>query len=181
MRGSQPVPAARRAFQRLAESGGRLRVPVVFLTNAGNCLTSSKARELSHALGLQVTVTGQGCPGFGAGPAWPRPQRPEMPLEGVQSVLRVPAGLSSAPQVSPEQVILSHSPLQLFRQFHQRYMLVAGQGPLEENAYKYPLHLGGLWASCCGIPDKGCCSCTAPSPCSASEAQGDIKGMGFTF
>ncbi|NXI25180.1 HDHD5 hydrolase, partial [Sterrhoptilus dennistouni] len=68
----------------------RLRVPVVFLTNAGNCLRSSKARELSHALGLQV---------------------------------------------SPEQVILSHSPLQLFRQFHQRYMLVAGQGPLEENAY----------------------------------------------
>uniref|UniRef100_A0A8C3QGD8 Haloacid dehalogenase like hydrolase domain containing 5 n=1 Tax=Cyanoderma ruficeps TaxID=181631 RepID=A0A8C3QGD8_9PASS len=60
VRGSQPVPAARRAFQRLADSGGRLRVPVVFLTNAGNCLRSAKARELSQALGLQVTVTGQG-------------------------------------------------------------------------------------------------------------------------
>uniref|UniRef100_A0A8C3QGR9 Haloacid dehalogenase-like hydrolase domain-containing 5 n=1 Tax=Cyanoderma ruficeps TaxID=181631 RepID=A0A8C3QGR9_9PASS len=90
VRGSQPVPAARRAFQRLADSGGRLRVPVVFLTNAGNCLRSAKARELSQALGLQV---------------------------------------------SPEQVILSHSPLQLFSQFHERYMLVAGQGPMEENAY----------------------------------------------
>ncbi|NXE65072.1 HDHD5 hydrolase, partial [Calcarius ornatus] len=94
VRGSQPVPAARRAFQRLADGGGRLRVPVVFLTNAGNCLRSDKARELSQALGLQV---------------------------------------------SPEQVILSHSPLQLFSQFHQRCMLVAGQGPVEENARKYPL------------------------------------------
>ncbi|KGL88827.1 Cat eye syndrome critical region protein 5, partial [Charadrius vociferus] len=36
--------------------------------------------------------------------------------------------------VSPEQVILSHSPLRLFNQFHQKCMLVAGQGPVEENA-----------------------------------------------
>ncbi|KFU87800.1 Cat eye syndrome critical region protein 5, partial [Chaetura pelagica] len=36
--------------------------------------------------------------------------------------------------VSPEQVILSHSPLRLFSQFHQKCMLVAGQGPVEENA-----------------------------------------------
>ncbi|NXD96621.1 HDHD5 hydrolase, partial [Chaetorhynchus papuensis] len=90
VRGSQALPAARRAFQRLADGSGRLRVPLVFLTNAGNCLRSAKARELSQALGLQV---------------------------------------------SPEQVILSHSPLQLFSQFHQRCMLVAGQGPVEENAH----------------------------------------------
>ncbi|XP_059328882.1 haloacid dehalogenase-like hydrolase domain-containing 5 [Ammospiza nelsoni] len=90
VRGSQPVPAARRAFQRLTDGGGRLRVPVVFLTNAGNCMRSDKARELSRALGLQVP---------------------------------------------PEQVILSHSPLQLFSQFHQRCMLVAGQGPVVENAH----------------------------------------------
>ncbi|KFQ88967.1 Cat eye syndrome critical region protein 5, partial [Phoenicopterus ruber ruber] len=38
--------------------------------------------------------------------------------------------------VSPEQVILSHSPLRLFSQFHQKCMLVAGQGPVEENAQK---------------------------------------------
>ncbi|KFO54432.1 Cat eye syndrome critical region protein 5, partial [Corvus brachyrhynchos] len=43
--------------------------------------------------------------------------------------------LCSVPQVSPEQVILSHSPLQLFSRFHQRCMLVAGQGPVEENAH----------------------------------------------
>ncbi|NXN96610.1 HDHD5 hydrolase, partial [Rhinopomastus cyanomelas] len=89
VRGSQAVPAAQRAFRKLSDGGGRLRVPVVFLTNAGNCLRSAKARELSQALGLQV---------------------------------------------SPEQVILSHSPLRLFSQFHHRCMLVAGQGPVEENA-----------------------------------------------
>lgn len=50
-----------------------------------------------------------------------------------------PVTLSSLPQVSPEQVILSHSPLRLFSQFHQKCMLVAGQGPVEENALKYPL------------------------------------------
>ncbi|NXP29399.1 HDHD5 hydrolase, partial [Scytalopus superciliaris] len=63
--------------------------PVVFLTNAGNCLPSAKARELSEALRLQVY---------------------------------------------PEQVVLAHSPLQLFSQFHRKCMLVAGQGPVEENA-----------------------------------------------
>uniref|UniRef100_A0A8C9FQ57 Haloacid dehalogenase-like hydrolase domain-containing 5 n=1 Tax=Pavo cristatus TaxID=9049 RepID=A0A8C9FQ57_PAVCR len=89
VRGSQVVPAAREAFRRLSDAGGRLRVPVVFLTNAGNCLRAAKARELSQALGLQV---------------------------------------------SPEQVILSHSPLRLFSQFHPKCMLVAGQGPVEENA-----------------------------------------------
>ncbi|KAF4792312.1 cat eye syndrome critical region protein 5 isoform X1 [Turdus rufiventris] len=57
VRGSQPLPAARRAFRRLADGGGRLRVPVVFLTNAGNCLPSAKARELSRALELQPPPT----------------------------------------------------------------------------------------------------------------------------
>ena len=65
VRGSQAVPAARQAFRRLADSSGRLRVPVVFLTNAGNCLRSAKARELSQALGLQVTAAG---PRPGGGP-----------------------------------------------------------------------------------------------------------------
>ena len=97
VRGSQVVPAAREAFRRLSDAGGRLRVPVVFLTNAGNCLRAAKARELSQALGLQV---------------------------------------------SPEQVILSHSPLRLFSQFHPKCVLVAGQGPVEENAR----NLGFKWA-----------------------------------
>lgn len=53
-----------------------------------------------------------------------------------------------SPQVSPEQVILSHSPLRLFSQFHRRCMLVAGQGPVEENAHKYPL----LCSACVLLP-----------------------------
>lgn len=214
MRGSQALPAARQAFLRLADSSGRLRLPVVFLTNAGNCLRSAKARELSQALELQVKAAAAGAgtagdrratrdraaplagpdgahaagsgsfsaapfgfPGFGgrrtrrrqhlqrdfpgrggelgvaaggdrvAGPAGGRqvaagvrdatgPQG-----EGGKSSPRVPIqfSLSSPPQVSPEQVILSHSPLRLFSQFHQKCMLVAGQGPVEENARKYPL------------------------------------------
>ncbi|NWJ08477.1 HDHD5 hydrolase, partial [Crypturellus undulatus] len=89
VRGSQVIPAARDAFRALSDGDGQLRVPVVFLTNAGNCLRKAKAEELSHALGLQV---------------------------------------------SPEQVILSHSPLRLFSEFHHKCVLVAGQGPLEENA-----------------------------------------------
>uniref|UniRef100_A0A8C6ZUD2 Haloacid dehalogenase like hydrolase domain containing 5 n=1 Tax=Nothoprocta perdicaria TaxID=30464 RepID=A0A8C6ZUD2_NOTPE len=89
VRGSQVIPAARDAFRALSDGDGQLRVPVVFLTNAGNCLRKAKAEELSHALGLQV---------------------------------------------SPEQVILSHSPLRLFSEFHHKCVLVAGQGPVEENA-----------------------------------------------
>ncbi|XP_053111442.1 haloacid dehalogenase-like hydrolase domain-containing 5 isoform X2 [Hemicordylus capensis] len=37
-------------------------------------------------------------------------------------------------KVSPEWVILSHSPLRLFHEFHDKCVLVCGQGPVEENA-----------------------------------------------
>ncbi|XP_074839869.1 haloacid dehalogenase-like hydrolase domain-containing 5 [Carettochelys insculpta] len=89
VRGRYVIPAAQEAFRKLVDSDGQLRVPVVFVTNAGNCLQHVKAQELSDALGLEV---------------------------------------------SPEQVILSHSPLRLFRQFHEKCVLVSGQGPVEENA-----------------------------------------------
>lgn len=52
-------------------------------------------------------------------------------------------------------MILSHSPLRLFSQFHRRCMLVAGQGPVEENAHKYPL----LCADCFLLPFL-LCPCT---------------------
>lgn len=46
-------------------------------------------------------------------------------------------------QVSPDQVMLSHSPLRMFTQFHKMRVLVSGQGPVEEVAHKYPvLNLG---------------------------------------
>nr|XP_056701840.1 haloacid dehalogenase-like hydrolase domain-containing 5 [Euleptes europaea] len=37
-------------------------------------------------------------------------------------------------KISPERVILCHSPLRLFHKFHDKRMLVSGQGPLAQNA-----------------------------------------------
>ncbi|KAF7236851.1 Haloacid dehalogenase-like hydrolase domain-containing 5 [Varanus komodoensis] len=93
LRGRLVIPAAKKAFQKLTDSKGQFRVPVAFVTNAGNCSRDSKAEELSEALGFKV---------------------------------------------SPEWVILSHSPLRLFHQFHKKCVLVCGQGPVEENAREYP-------------------------------------------
>uniref|UniRef100_H3AS69 Haloacid dehalogenase-like hydrolase domain-containing 5 n=2 Tax=Latimeria chalumnae TaxID=7897 RepID=H3AS69_LATCH len=89
VRGRTPIPAAREAFRKLAGPGGRLRVPVVFVTNAGNCLQKAKAEQLSRILGISV---------------------------------------------SPKQVLLSHTPLQMFQQFHDKHVLVSGQGPVLEIA-----------------------------------------------
>ncbi|KAL7986046.1 hypothetical protein Chor_011212, partial [Crotalus horridus] len=50
VRGKTPIPAARKAFQKLLNSQGQLLVPVVFVTNAGNCLCQKKADQLSHLL-----------------------------------------------------------------------------------------------------------------------------------
>ena len=41
-------------------------------------------------------------------------------------------------QVKPEQVVMSHSPLKMFRQFLDKHVLVCGQGPTLEIAQ----HLG---------------------------------------
>ncbi|KAK7826282.1 hypothetical protein U0070_021296 [Myodes glareolus] len=89
VRGHRVIPAALEAFGKLLNSQGQLRVPVVFVTNAGNILQHSKAQELSGLLGCKV---------------------------------------------DPDQVILSHSPMKLFLQCHNKRMLVSGQGPLVENA-----------------------------------------------
>ncbi|XP_077196216.1 haloacid dehalogenase-like hydrolase domain-containing 5 isoform X2 [Paroedura picta] len=37
-------------------------------------------------------------------------------------------------KISPERVILCHSPLRLFHKFHDKCMLVSGQGPVAQNA-----------------------------------------------
>lgn len=42
-------------------------------------------------------------------------------------------------QVSPDQVMLSHSPLRMFTKFHKMRVLVSGQGPVVEVAQKYPV------------------------------------------
>ncbi|KYO29870.1 cat eye syndrome critical region 5-like protein [Alligator mississippiensis] len=85
VRGKTPIPAAKVAFQKLVNSQGHFLVPVVFVTNAGNCLRQKKADQLSHILGVPI---------------------------------------------SQDQVMLSHSPLRMFKRYHDKCVLVSGQGPL---------------------------------------------------
>lgn len=49
-----PIPAARKAVEKLVDTRGQFAVPVVFVTNAGNCLRQTKADQLSHILGVPV-------------------------------------------------------------------------------------------------------------------------------
>uniref|UniRef100_A0A8D0FDD4 Haloacid dehalogenase-like hydrolase domain-containing 5 n=1 Tax=Strix occidentalis caurina TaxID=311401 RepID=A0A8D0FDD4_STROC len=83
VRGKTPIPSAKTAFQKLVNSQGQFLVPVVFVTNAGNCLRQKKADQLSHLLGI-----------------------------------------------SQNQVMMSHSPLRMFKRYHEKCVLVSGQGPL---------------------------------------------------
>ncbi|NWX33914.1 HDHD5 hydrolase, partial [Notiomystis cincta] len=85
VRGKTPIPAAKTAFQKLVDSQGQFLVPVVFVTNAGNCLRQKKADQLSHLLGVPI---------------------------------------------SQDQVMMSHSPLRMFKRYHEKCVLVSGQGPL---------------------------------------------------
>lgn len=57
VRGKIPIPAAKKAFQKLVNSQGQFVVPVVFVTNAGNCMRQMKADQLSHILGVPVSVS----------------------------------------------------------------------------------------------------------------------------
>ncbi|NXJ12223.1 HDHD5 hydrolase, partial [Odontophorus gujanensis] len=85
VRGKTPIPAAKTAFQKLVNSQGQFLMPVVFVTNAGDCLRQKKADQLSHILGVPI---------------------------------------------SQDQVMMSHSPLRMFRRYHPKCVLVSGQGPL---------------------------------------------------
>ncbi|XP_060931143.1 haloacid dehalogenase-like hydrolase domain-containing 5 isoform X2 [Limanda limanda] len=89
VRGRMLIPAAKRAFEKLVDSQGQFVVPVVFVTNAGNCLRQTKADQLSHILGVPITQ---------------------------------------------DQVIMSHSPLRMFKKYHEKCVLVSGQGPVLEIA-----------------------------------------------
>ncbi|KPP74846.1 cat eye syndrome critical region protein 5-like [Scleropages formosus] len=85
VRGRTPIPAAKKAFQKLVNPQGQFVVPVVFVTNAGNCLRQTKADQLSHLLGVSI---------------------------------------------SQDQVVMSHSPLKMFKKYHEKCVLVSGQGPV---------------------------------------------------
>ncbi|MEQ2181384.1 hypothetical protein GOODEAATRI_011089, partial [Goodea atripinnis] len=54
VRGRMLIPAAKVAFEKLVDSQGQFVVPVVFVTNAGNCLRQTKADQLSHILGVPM-------------------------------------------------------------------------------------------------------------------------------
>ncbi|XP_072026390.1 haloacid dehalogenase-like hydrolase domain-containing 5 [Amphiura filiformis] len=90
VRGKKVLPQALEAFQMLSDHTGHLRVPTVFVTNAGNKMRQDKAKQLSDWLDIKV---------------------------------------------SPDQVIMSHSPLRIFPQFHNKHVLVSGQGPVEDIAH----------------------------------------------
>ncbi|KAK5620164.1 hypothetical protein CRENBAI_001235 [Crenichthys baileyi] len=90
VRGRTLIPAAKQCFRNLVDRNGKYKVPVVFVTNAGNCMRQTKAEHLSHLLEVEV---------------------------------------------SPDQVMLSHSPLRMFTQFQKKCVLVSGQGPVEEVAH----------------------------------------------
>ncbi|XP_016088476.1 cat eye syndrome critical region protein 5 homolog isoform X2 [Sinocyclocheilus grahami] len=90
VRGRTPIPAAKQCFRNLVDGDGKYKVPVVFVTNAGNSLRETKAEQLSHLLEVEV---------------------------------------------SADQVVLSHSPLRVFTQFHDLCVLVSGQGPVLEVAH----------------------------------------------
>lgn len=90
VRGRTPIPAAKQCFRKLVDHNGKYKVPVVFVTNAGNCMRQTKAEHLSQLLETEV---------------------------------------------SPDQVMLSHSPLRMFTQFHKMCVLVSGQGPVQEVAH----------------------------------------------
>ncbi|XP_041457716.1 haloacid dehalogenase-like hydrolase domain-containing 5 [Lytechinus variegatus] len=88
-RGKTVLPEAQKAFRLLTNDKGKMRVPTVFITNAGNSLREQKASELTDILEVPIT---------------------------------------------PDQVVMSHSPLRILPQFHDKHVLVSGQGPVVEIA-----------------------------------------------
>ncbi|XP_073400221.1 haloacid dehalogenase-like hydrolase domain-containing 5 [Dendrobates tinctorius] len=56
VRGRNPIPGAAEAFRKLLDGGGKLAMPVVFVTNAGNCRRQERATELSRVLGVEVSA-----------------------------------------------------------------------------------------------------------------------------
>lgn len=54
VRGRTPIPAAKQCFKNLVDQNGRYKMPVVFVTNAGNCMRQTKAEHLSQLLEVEV-------------------------------------------------------------------------------------------------------------------------------
>ena len=54
VRGKKLLPFAKDAFRLLLDDNGKFRIPVLFVTNAGNTLRQGKAKALSDWLGIEV-------------------------------------------------------------------------------------------------------------------------------
>lgn len=134
LRGGSVIPAARRAFRNLVDQNNNFRFPVVFVTNAGSCQRQHKAQQLSHLLDVQVGQTGGAQTG-----AWVETCLYYRDSSAVTSLLPS-CDLSLSLQIAPEQVVLSYSPLQMFKSFHDKCVLVSGQGPVMDIANTYPSH-----------------------------------------
>lgn len=89
VRGKTPIPAAREAFKKIVNPKGEFLMPVVFVTNSGNCVRQAKADQLTGVLGVKI---------------------------------------------SQDQVMMSHSPLRMFKRYHDKCVLVSGQGPVVDIA-----------------------------------------------
>lgn len=55
VRGKKLLPSAKDAFNLLVDDKGKFKVPVLFVTNAGNTLRQKKAKDLSDWLGIEVS------------------------------------------------------------------------------------------------------------------------------
>ena len=53
-RGRTLLPHSKDAFKLLTDENGRFIIPTVFVTNAGNSMRQTKAKQLSDWLGIQV-------------------------------------------------------------------------------------------------------------------------------
>jgi HAD superfamily hydrolase (TIGR01456 family) len=90
VRGKKVLDTAPEAFQLLVDKQtSTLKIPTIFLTNAGNSMRIEKAGKLSEWLNVNVTE---------------------------------------------EQVVMAHSPLKMFSEYHKKHVLVVGQGPVEQIA-----------------------------------------------
>lgn len=54
VRGKKVIPQAVKAFRKLVDENEKFRLPVIFVTNAGNHLRCQKAEKLSSTLGVKV-------------------------------------------------------------------------------------------------------------------------------
>ena len=129
LRGRQLIPGAKEAIQILYKEN----IPVVFLTNQGLQLEEEKAESLSKIFQIRVIFK------------LIHLSSRHLIINDKQTkqcLLVAPSCLNTTViyfQVKPEQVVLSHSPMRLYKSLHEKFVLVLGQQNIHATAYSYPL------------------------------------------